>query len=114
MFLQIDWAQTLAQQPGFFLSSVLSAELLDVNVSPPVAADPAEISLVSGMDVDPDPPPQPGFTNISGTVSQNMIECDEDTAIGRSYRFNIVVIARDCQGRKIKVKDCVFISVQEC
>lgn len=113
LVLTVDWSPALATQPNFSLNSIISADLLDVNQSPAVPAVDTEISLVSGMDVDP-PVSQPGFTNILGSFTQNIVKCEADTAIGRSYRLNLVAAARDCNGRKIILTECVFINVQAC
>jgi len=95
--------------PGYSLNAIESAELLDLNVNPPVPADPAEMALVSGMDVDP-AVSNPGFTNIVGTATENIVQAGADVPVGRAYRLNIAVAARDCNGRKIVAQDCVFIN----
>jgi hypothetical protein len=108
--LYVDWSGWLASVPGYALNAVESAELLDLNVNPPVPADPDEIALVSGLDVDP-VPSTPGFTNIVGTATENIVKAGADVPVGKAYRMNISVCARDCFGRKIVTSDCVFINV---
>lgn len=110
--LFVDWSGWLASVPGYALNSVLAAELLDLNVSPPAPANPDEMALVSGMDVDP-VPSTPGFTNIVGTATENLIKAGTDVAVGRAYRLNLAVAARDCNGRKITAQDCVFITTSQ-
>jgi hypothetical protein len=71
--LFIDWGGWLASVPGYALNDIESAELIDLNVNPPAPADPDEMKLVSGMDVDP-VPSTPGFTNIVGTATENIVK----------------------------------------
>lgn len=113
--LTIDWSGWLASVPGFSLHSIKTVELVDLNTNPPVPIDSdnpdAPIRLVSGMDVDP-PNSQPGFALIvAGVATQFIIEASPDVAIGRAYRLNLRVNARDCNGRKIAPWDCVFITI---
>jgi hypothetical protein len=107
--LYVDWAGWLATVPGYALNAVEAAELMDLSVSPPVPADPDEIALVSGMDVEPTPS-APGFTNIVGTATENLVRAGADVPVGKAYRLNLSVAARDCTGRKIKTSDCIFIT----
>lgn len=117
--LTIDWSSYFASMPGFSLNTVASVELLDLNVNPPVPVDPddedAPIRIVSGMTPDPDPPPQPGFAKLlvseDYAAIQFLIEASDDAPIGSAYRLNVKVIGRDCDGRKIPVGDCVFITI---
>lgn len=109
--LTIDWSGWLATVPGFTLNSVATVELLDLNVNPPAPADEDDIAIVSGMDVDPTNG-EPGFTQIiAGVATQLLIQADKDVPVGHAYRLNIQINARDCNGRKISVWDCVFISI---
>lgn len=109
--LTIDWSGWLATVPGFSLNSVATVELLDLNVNPPAPADEDDIAIVSGMDVDPTNG-EPGFTQIiAGVATQLLIQADKDVPVGQAYRLNIQINARDCNGRKISVWDCVFISI---
>lgn len=109
--LTIDWSGWLATVPGFTLNSVATVELLDLNVNPPAPADEDDIAIVSGMDVDPTNG-EPGFTQIiAGVATQLLIQADIEVAVGHAYRLNIQINARDCNGRKISVWDCVFISI---
>jgi hypothetical protein len=95
--------------PGYFLNAVVGAELLDLNVNPPAPADPEEMALVSGLEP---PPPQtsPGWTSIVGTATENLVKAGADVPVGKAYRLNLSVAARDCNGRKIKTSDCIFIT----
>ena len=68
------------------------------------------------MDNDIDPEVyQPGFANIvNGNVVEFMIWCSPDTPLGHAYRLDMTVVVRDCNGRKAKIRQCVFINVQAC
>jgi hypothetical protein len=110
--LLVDWAGWLASVPGYSLNSVVDAELLDLKVNPPAPADPDELALVSGLDVDP-PSGNPGFTKIVGTATENLIRAGTDVPVGRAYRLNLAVAARDCMGRKIRTSDCIFITTSQ-
>jgi hypothetical protein len=107
--LFVDWSAWLASTPGWSLHSVVHARLLDLSTSPPVPADPAEMALVSGLEP---PPPQgaPGRTSIVGTATENIVRAGADVAVGRAYRLNLSVAARDCNGRKITASDSVYIN----
>jgi hypothetical protein len=107
--LFVDWSGWLASVPGYTRNAVVGAELLDLNVNPPAPANPEEMALVSGLDVDP-VPSTPGFTNIVGTTTENLVKASADVPVGRAYRLNLSVAARDCSGRKIKTSDCIFIT----
>jgi hypothetical protein len=114
----LDWSRWLASVPGYNLNAVASAALLDMNVNPPAPANPAEIAVVSGQGDDPDPPDNSDVAELVSlmppTVTQALFSVGADTAIGRMYRFNIAVTARDCDGRKITMQDCVMVVVQQC
>jgi hypothetical protein len=114
----LDWSRWLASVPGYNLNAVASAALLDMNVNPPAPASPTEIAVVSGQGDDPEPPDNSDVAGLVSlmppTVTQALFSVDADTAIGRMYRFNIAVTARDCDGRKITMQDCVMVVVQQC
>jgi len=110
--LYIDWRTWLASMPGYTLSAVESAALLDVNVNPPVPANPNDIALVSGFDTDPDPPPTPGYTQIiGGFATGNIVKAGPNATVGRVYRLDITVVATDACGRKAKACECVSINI---
>jgi hypothetical protein len=110
--LFVEWGGWLATVPGYTLNAIESAELIYLNVNPPAPPDPAEIALVSGLDVNPSQG-NPGFTSIVGTATENIIRVGADVPVGRAYRLNLSVAARDCFGRKIVTCDCVFISTAQ-
>lgn len=114
----LDWSRWLASVPGYNLNAVTSAALMDMTVNPPVAANPDEIKIVSGMGTDPDPPDNGDAADLVGlippTATQALFEVAPATAIGKQYRFNIAVTARDCDGRKITMQDCVMVVVAQC
>jgi hypothetical protein len=114
----LDWSRFLASVPGYNLNAVMSAALLDMNVNPPVPANPAEIAIVSGQGDDPDPPDNSDAAELVSLMppqfTQAMFQVGADTPIGRMYRFNIAVTARDCDGRKATMQDCVIVVVQQC
>jgi hypothetical protein len=113
--MQIDFTGLLASVNGFNLSSIEAASISNMMVSPPTAADPAEIDLVSGLAVDPGNA-WPGYTLITGpenNVTVNVIKTGPNVAIGKVFRFDISLGLTDCNGRKLIVKDCVSISVRQ-
>lgn len=113
--LQLSFADRLADSPGFRVNSILSAELTSLNDGPPgTPADPGELAIVSGYEVDPSNA-QPGFTRITGPdLVWLMLDCAPTTAIGRAYRLDLCVRIRDCEGTGGKLCKCVFINVQQC
>jgi hypothetical protein len=111
--LIIDWSAWLASVPGFSLHGVASVVITDLNVSPTVPADADDIDTV---------PPLAGWTPpatdataaariINGMASESLIKVGADVPMGRVFRYDIQVTARDCDGRLIAVSDCVFIRV---
>jgi len=113
--LVLDFGPWLASTGWPAINEILEAELLDMNAAPPFppALD-TEIKLVSG--VTPDPATSwPGFATIrGGNLVEFLVEAADDVAVGRTYRLNVRVKARDCEGRAITAKDCVFIIVASC
>jgi len=111
--LYIDWRPWLATLAGYSLSAIEQAALFDVNVNPPVPADPEEIALVSGFDSDP--PANggaPGYTQIiGGFATGNIIKAGPNATVGRVYRLDITVVATDGCGRKAKACECVSINI---
>jgi hypothetical protein len=114
----LDWSRWLASVPGYNLNAVTSAALLDMNVNPPAPANPDEIAVVSGQGDDPEPPDNSDTADLIAlqppTVTQALFAVAPETPVGRMYRFNIAVTARDCDGRKITMQDCVMVVVQQC
>jgi hypothetical protein len=114
----LDWSRWLASVPGYNINEVKSAALMDMTVNPPVPADAAVIKIVSGMGDDPDPPDNNDAADLVGlippTATQALFEVAPDAAIGKQFRFNIAVTARDCDGRKITMQDCVMVVVAQC
>jgi len=111
--MQIDWTGLLASVDGFGLSSIESATLSNMMVSPPAPADMTEIELVSGH-ATPPANAWPGNTVITGEnrMTVNMIKTGANLAVGKVFRFDISLGLTDCNGRKMVVNDCVSISVR--
>ena len=109
----IDWTGTLASIEGYNLSTIESAAIMNMMVSPPAAADVAEIELVSGLANDP-ATSWPGFTRIvgDGRMTSNMVKTGPDIPVGKVYRFDISVGFTDCNGVKSVLNECVTISVR--
>lgn len=116
--LVLEWSRWLGSVPGYNLNAVTAAALMDMTVNPPVPANAAEIKIVSGMGDDPVPPDNANAAALAGLIppnfTQTLIEVGPDTAIGKQYRFNIAVTARDCDGRKITMQDCVMVVIAQC
>src|SRR5262245_22694394 len=115
--LDINWSTFLRSVEGFLgIQKIRPAALTDLNVYPPVPADPLKIALVSGLPVDPDPPAQPGYTQImaGNTVTRNVVKVDASVPIGQTYRFDITAVARNCDGVEIVVNYCVNIIITQC
>jgi hypothetical protein len=111
--MPIDWTLPLSSIEGQSLSSIESATLSNMMVSPPAPADDAEIELVSGMATDP-ANSAPGFTRImgDGRLTVNMIKTGPDVPVGKVFRFDITVGLTDCNGVKTVINECVSISVR--
>jgi hypothetical protein len=111
--MPIDWTGFLASVDGYNLSSIESAAISNMMVSPPAPADDAEIELVSGLATDP-ASSWPGFTRImgDGRLTVNMIKTGPDIPGGKVFRFDISVGFTDCNGVKSVVNECVSISVR--
>src|SRR4051794_19517062 len=113
--LSMDFGPWLQSTGWPAINEIVEAELLDINVASPFppAVD-TEIKLISG--ITPDPANSwPGFAVIrGGNIVEFIVETADDVAVGRTYRLNVKVKARDCEGRAIVAKDCVFIYVQSC
>ena len=130
----LDWSRWLASVPGYNLNAVASATLMDMTVTPPSIANESEICIVTGMEPDvrinplSDPIATPQIAidpsrNAHGDVAtailppvatQTLFKVGDKTAIGKQYRFNISVTARDCDGRRITQTDCVMVVIAQC
>jgi len=109
--LQIDWSGFVGTVPGFALTSVESAEIIDLNKNPPGPADDTDIKLVSGMQTDPTNG-QPGFAQIiDGRATEFLVWSRPDLPGSRCYRLDICLGLIDCHGRRLQVCDCVNISI---
>ena len=47
-------------------------------------------------------------------ATQVLIEAAPGATIGAQYRLSLCLVARDCEGRRIKMRDCVVIVIAEC
>lgn len=65
---------------------------------------------------------EPGWSDTGSDVSvippfatQTLIEVSKDATIGAQYRLSICLMACDgCDGRKMRMCDCVVIVIAEC
>jgi hypothetical protein len=118
--LTLDWSRWLnsSAMGGFTLNAVSSASLVDMTAHPPQPADPDDIRIVSGLgdDAEPDNAEAKGLVNLlpAYAATQIMIAVAEDVRVGSQYRLNLAVTARDCDGRRATMRDCVMIVVAEC
>jgi hypothetical protein len=104
---------------GFTMYGVASAALMDMTVHPPQPADENDIRVVSGTGDDPVPPDN---SDVKGLVhllphyaaTQIMVMVAPDARIGSQYRLNVCATARDCDGRKATMCDCVMVVIAEC
>lgn len=115
--LDLYWQDVISKIPGFMgIRAIKSATLLDQTVNPPVAADPLKIKLTSGLTPEPDPPSQPGHTQIllQNMMTRNMVSVAPETPIGSVYRFDICASVRDCDGVEMILCYCVSIIVSQC
>jgi hypothetical protein len=115
--LLMDWTQWLTSVPGYGLNAVESATLWDVGKAPPVVADPAKIKIVSGTDDDETPDNDDAALFVSlipPCAAQVLVEAAPNVPLGQQFKFDICIIARDCDGRRLRKCDCVVITMQEC
>src|SRR5262245_13240735 len=116
--LIMDWSPWVTSALGCQINKVDTEPSWDMNVSPPAPAPPGVIKIVSGMSGDPEPPNNSEAAALLGLIPpygvQALIEVGEGAAIGAQYRLSLCLIARDCDGRKIKQCDCVVITIAEC
>lgn len=113
----LSWERWLNSVPGYQLNTVAEASLYDMTQSPPVPADDTVIKITSGIPGN-DPTDNADAAGLVGLVppfgSQVLIEAAKTAVIGAQYRLSICMIARDCDGRKIRQCDCVVIVIAEC
>lgn len=111
--LIIDWSAFLQSVPGYALHSVASASISDLNVAPVAPVDPDLVDTVptieTAMPWSGDNPP---VKIIQGVATESLISVTDDVAIGQVFRYDIAVNLKGCDGRVLKVKECVFIQVQ--
>jgi len=110
--IQIDLQGFLASIPGFSLSAIESAVIMDLQKSPPVPADEDDIALVSGMATDPTQH-QPGFINLVGDGKgiEALIWTSPTLCAGQCFRLDLVLNFTDCTGRKLTLRECVVIRI---
>lgn len=115
--LVMQWATWLDSVPGYALNAVASASLWDMTTSPPQPANPDVIKVVSGGGADEEPD-NSEVKSLVGLIppygTQVLIEASADAEIGAQYKLEICLVARDCDGRKIRQCDCVVIVIAEC
>ena len=116
--LVLDWSQWLSALPGYNLNKVAEMSLFDMTVNPARPADPDIITVVSGTGDDPEEPDNADLADlvslIPPTAMQVLVEVSKGAAIGAQFRLNLAVCARECEGRKITMRDCVIITIAEC
>jgi len=113
----MDWSGWLSKVQGFNLSMVESASLWDMSKAPPVIADHAKIRLLSGMDDDEtsDNDDAAHFVSlVPPCAAMVLVEASPDAVISTQYKLDVCLIARDCDGRRIRKCDCVVITIAEC
>lgn len=115
----LNWGAWIDSVPGYSLNTVAEATLYDMTVVPPAPADEDIIHITSGIGLGDDPPPDnadgAGFVGLIPPYgTQVLIAVSNDARIGAQYRLTICMIARDCDGRKIRQCDCVVITIAEC
>lgn len=116
--LVLQWQRWIDSVPGYALSKVVETSLFDMTVNPPVAADPEIIKIVSGTDDSTEEPDNEDAADLIGLIppyaTQALVAVGDAARIGAQFRLNIAVTARDCDGRRITMRDCVAIVIAEC
>ena len=120
--LSLQWQRWIDSVPGYLLTKVTEASLYDMTVNPPAPASPDLIWLVPSPDDDDDDigtgnenEDVAAAINIAPPyVTHTLVAASMLAPIGSQYRLNLAVTARDCDGRKITMRDCVVIVVSEC
>lgn len=109
--LQIDWQGFLATVPGYNLATIEKAELIDLMKNPPAPANDDDIKLVSGMAADPTEH-LPGFGAIlDSRATEFLVEASSSARVSGCYLLNICLGLVNCNGKRLKVCDCVNITV---
>jgi len=117
--LALQWQRWIDSVPGYVLHKVLDASLYDMTVNPPVPADPEIIKVIStdydneGDDID-NADVGDMIELLPPYVTHTRVEVGLEARIGSQFRLNLAVAARDCDGRRIVMRDCVVIVVSEC
>jgi|GEM_PF-2123424 len=125
--LVLQWQRWIDSVPGYIVNKVTSADLYDMTVNPPGPADPELIWLETDAedensdsnggndDIDNPNVDVAGAINIQPPyVTHTRVSVALEAPIGKQFRLNLAVTARDCDGRKITMRDCVVIVVSEC
>lgn len=116
--LILDWSRWLNSIGGYNMNVVSKASLTDIIASPQVAADPLKIRVIAGNGETPDPADNSDVASVVNLMppaaTSAMIEVAPDATIGAQYRFDICLTARDCDGRKATMCDCVMVVIQQC
>jgi len=116
--LVLDWSQWLASLPGYNLNKVAEMDLFDMTVNPPRPADHDIITITTGTGDDPDEPDNADLADrvslIPPSAMQMLVEVSEEAVIGAQFKLSLAVTARDCDGRRITMRDCVVITIAEC
>ena len=108
--LFLDWSDWLDSAPGYSLGPVASVGLIDLRTAPPSPPPDDDIALVSGFEPPPSSGP-PGWTQVVGDQTINLIYVGPHVAPGSIYRLDFVMKATDPCGRQIVTEKCVAISV---
>ena len=109
--LQIDFTGYLGTVPGFNLSAIEEAEVIDLFKNPPAPAADTDIMLTSGLPVDP-PVHQPGFVNIlEGKAIEVLVWTSPDLPVGRCFRIDFLLAFVDCSGRKLNLRECMIVLI---
>jgi hypothetical protein len=88
-----------------------------MTLNPPGPADPETIKLISGMVEDEEPDNEDAADLIDIVppyTAQTIVAVSLDARLGAQFKLSLAVSARDCDGRKIVMRDCVAITVVEC
>jgi len=116
--LILDWSTWLNSLPGYNLNKVADMSLFDMTVNPPQPADPDIIKVVSGIGDDPEEPDNSDVGDLAAlippTAIQVMFEVSSEARIGAQYKLDFGLFARDCEGRRITMRDCVAVVIAQC
>ena len=134
--LVIQWQRWIDSVPGYLLQKITEADLYDMTVNPPGPADPDLIRLDAGPNDEDDdddgngddeddeeeeePEPNPNEDVAAAIalqppyITHTLVAVSLAAPIGKQFRLRLAVTARDCDGRKITMRDCVVIVVAEC